>query len=101
MLIQYGRQNIEHVKKRNGNWTVEGEESEDEGGGTTSHTDNSCEKKQQNGAIGNFVIAKSTDLILVPEPEMHHEEETETKVGSLLTATKEVNNYFLCFLNIR
>ncbi|XP_058804838.1 glycerol-3-phosphate acyltransferase 3 isoform X2 [Phymastichus coffea] len=94
-LFEYGRQNIEHVKKSNGNWTVEGEESEDEGGGRLDRELDkeraSAEQKPQNGAIGNTVIAKSKDLILVPEPEMHHEDEQDKKVDCLLSTAKETD----------
>lgn len=77
---QYGRQNIEHVRKRNGNWTVESEDSEDEGGGSPSvpkkdkPPNKSADKKLQNGSAvaGNTVIARSKDLIMVPEPEMQN-----------------------------
>ncbi|XP_003424471.1 glycerol-3-phosphate acyltransferase 3 isoform X4 [Nasonia vitripennis] len=88
-LFEYGRQNIENVRKKNGKWTIEGEESEDDedttSGASPSSPQNNvkpnfskADKKTQNGAIGNSVIARSKDLILVPEPEMqNHEVEDE------------------------
>jgi glycerol-3-phosphate O-acyltransferase 3/4 len=104
--FQYGRQNIEHVRKRNGNWTVDGHDSDDEDGESTSNNEENTavgfcksEKKNQNGAIGNSVIARSKDLILVPEPEMqNHNDDSEMtneasteKDNSHLHASKEVN----------
>ncbi|XP_015602918.1 glycerol-3-phosphate acyltransferase 3 isoform X2 [Cephus cinctus] len=75
--VEYGRQNIEKVKKRNGTWEKEQDESEDEGGGSPTILENhnhfgSTHKKTKtvNGVSGNnSVIARSKDLILVPEPE--------------------------------
>ncbi|XP_015602919.1 glycerol-3-phosphate acyltransferase 3 isoform X3 [Cephus cinctus] len=76
-IFEYGRQNIEKVKKRNGTWEKEQDESEDEGGGSPTILENhnhfgSTHKKTKtvNGVSGNnSVIARSKDLILVPEPE--------------------------------
>lgn len=75
--MQYGRQNIESVRKRNGTWEEENE-SEDEGGGPHGVTENYKKSndidkmnKIQNGGLGNTVIARSKDLILVPGPDTH------------------------------
>ncbi|KAL7297948.1 hypothetical protein TKK_0008966 [Trichogramma kaykai] len=70
-LFEYGRQNIEHVKKRNGTWEVDGGDSEDEGSESPTNPKSNKEptdkeKKSQNGSLGNSVIARSTDLVLVP-----------------------------------
>ncbi|XP_043268590.1 glycerol-3-phosphate acyltransferase 3 isoform X2 [Venturia canescens] len=76
-LFEYGRQNIESVRKKNGTWEQEENESEDEGGGppsgitdnhNTKHLDNK-KTKTQNGSVGNSVIARSKDLILLPDPD--------------------------------
>lgn len=90
------------MKKSNGKWTVEDEEvSEEEAGGSpridSKDEAGKTEKKMQNGQIGNFVIARSKDLILLPEPEMQNhnnqeeeEKETTEKRDTHLSATKEV-----------
>ncbi|XP_011496772.1 PREDICTED: glycerol-3-phosphate acyltransferase 3 isoform X2 [Ceratosolen solmsi marchali] len=98
-LFEYGRQNIEHVRKRNGNWTVEGYDSDDEDGELPNITEGNAtvgfcknEKKNQNGAIGNSVIARSKDLILVPEPEMQNHNEDSELTNE---AAKEKNNFHL------
>lgn len=101
--MQYGRQNIENVRKRNGKWTIESDESdeeEDTGGALPSSPQNNVkpsickpDKKQQNGAIGNSVIARSKDLILVPEPEMqNHDEEEEEEANPENQPDKEKCN---------
>ncbi|XP_051175459.1 glycerol-3-phosphate acyltransferase 3 isoform X2 [Leptopilina boulardi] len=86
-LFEFGRQNIEIEKKRNGTWHIEEDDSEDEGGGTptSQNNHNSCNSKQKgektkNGVVGSFVIARSKDLILVPEPEVqNHKEQLENE----------------------
>ncbi|KAL6429805.1 hypothetical protein ACFW04_007589 [Cataglyphis niger] len=74
-LFEYGRQNIENVKKRNGNRDAEENLStEEEFESPTIMEKNSTETstKTENGCAGNSVIARSKDFILVPEPEMHN-----------------------------
>lgn len=86
-MLQFGRQNIEIERKRNGTWHIEEDDSEDEGGGTPSSqkNHNSCNSKQkgektQNGVVGNSVIARNKDLILVPEPEVqNHKDQLENE----------------------
>lgn len=80
--MQFGRQNIEIEKKRNGTWHIEEDDSEDEGGGTptSQKNHNSLNSKQKsektkNGVVGNSVIARNKDLILVPEPEIQSQKE--------------------------
>lgn len=93
------------MKKRNGTWHFEESESEDEGGGTSSSPQkhNSCESKQkgektQNGVVGNSVIARSKDLILVPEPEVQNQkeqlehEERQKAAGNLLSPGEKAVN---------
>ncbi|XP_012283355.1 glycerol-3-phosphate acyltransferase 3 [Orussus abietinus] len=78
-LFELGRQNIEKVRKQNGTWDQRQGESEDEGGGSPTIMEN-CnpngvvqkKKKLQNGVLGNSVIARSKDLILLPEPDGHN-----------------------------
>ncbi|XP_012230080.1 glycerol-3-phosphate acyltransferase 3 isoform X2 [Linepithema humile] len=70
-LFEYGRQNIESVKKKNGTRDLDTEEGCEsptiiERGSTITSS------KAQNGCIGNSVIARSKDLILVPEPDTHN-----------------------------
>lgn len=73
LWLQYGRQNIESVKKRNGN-RDEDDNTEEECESPTITDKNSTvtSTKTENGCVGNTVIARSKDLILVPEPEMHN-----------------------------
>ncbi|XP_050458351.1 glycerol-3-phosphate acyltransferase 3 isoform X1 [Cataglyphis hispanica] len=74
-LFEYGRQNIENVKKRNGNRDAdENLSTEEEFESPTIMEKNSTETstKAENGCAGNSVIARSKDFILVPEPEMHN-----------------------------
>ncbi|XP_017764963.1 PREDICTED: glycerol-3-phosphate acyltransferase 3-like isoform X2 [Eufriesea mexicana] len=86
-LFEYGRQNIESVKKRNGTWNENNEDVDEEYESRHVEKQNvqnwKTENKMQNGMLSNNVIARSTDLILVPEPEMqnhkNHLEETKTK----------------------
>ncbi|XP_011153592.2 glycerol-3-phosphate acyltransferase 3 isoform X3 [Harpegnathos saltator] len=71
-LFEYGRQNIENVKKRNGTWDSDEDFNvEEECESPTIPLKNSTvtASKMQNGSLGNTVIARSKDLILVPEPE--------------------------------
>ncbi|XP_043461180.1 glycerol-3-phosphate acyltransferase 3 [Leptopilina heterotoma] len=81
-LFEFGRQNIEIERKRNGTWHIEEDDSEDEGGGTptSQNNHNSCDSKQKsektkNGVVGSSVIARNKDLILVPEPEIQSQKE--------------------------
>ncbi|XP_020283336.1 glycerol-3-phosphate acyltransferase 4 isoform X2 [Pseudomyrmex gracilis] len=72
-LFEYGRQNIESVKKRNG--TRDDDDNTEEECESSTITDKNStvtSAKTQNGCVGNTVIARSKDLILVPEPEMHN-----------------------------
>lgn len=54
----------------------------------------------QNGMLSSNVIARSTDLILVPEPEMqnHKNHLEETKTESSQTSTTTVNNFSFILL---
>ncbi|KAL0107668.1 hypothetical protein PUN28_014760 [Cardiocondyla obscurior] len=71
-LFEYGRQNIENVKKKNGRDPDE-DLSADEDSRTITGKDSSVtSSKIQNGNVSNSVIARSKDLILVPEPEMQN-----------------------------
>jgi glycerol-3-phosphate O-acyltransferase 3/4 len=99
-MLQYGRQNIESVKKRNGSRDPD----EDSSGEKECESPAIMEKdvtvispKTQNGCVGNSVIARSKDLILVPEPEAqnhkNHIDESKPK-NNHKTSTiddKEVN----------
>lgn len=72
-MLQYGRQNIESVKKRNG--TRDDDDNTEEECESSTITDKNStvtSAKTQNGCVGTTVIARSKDLILVPEPEMHN-----------------------------
>ncbi|XP_032676191.1 glycerol-3-phosphate acyltransferase 3 isoform X3 [Odontomachus brunneus] len=71
-LFEYGRQNIENVRKKNGTWDLNKDFNvEEECESPTILLKNSMvtSSKMQNGSVGNTVIARSKDLILVPEPE--------------------------------
>ncbi|XP_011880903.1 PREDICTED: glycerol-3-phosphate acyltransferase 3-like isoform X2 [Vollenhovia emeryi] len=74
-LFEYGRQNIESVRKKNGTRDPDealnaGEECESP---TITEKDSAVTSpKLQNGNVSNSVIARSKDFILVPEPEMHN-----------------------------
>ncbi|XP_011629748.1 glycerol-3-phosphate acyltransferase 3 isoform X2 [Pogonomyrmex barbatus] len=74
-LFEYGRQNIENVKKKNGirnpNEDLNVEE-ECESSTNTERDSTVKSSKTQNGCVSNSVIARSKDLILVPEPEVHN-----------------------------
>ncbi|KMQ98257.1 glycerol-3-phosphate acyltransferase 3-like isoform 3 protein [Lasius niger] len=75
IVSQYGRQNIENVKKRNGTRDADENLSIEEGcESPTIMGKNSTvtSTKAQNGCAGNTVIARSKNFILVPEPEMHN-----------------------------
>ncbi|XP_078053597.1 glycerol-3-phosphate acyltransferase 4 isoform X2 [Augochlora pura] len=96
-LFEYGRQNIENVKKRNGTWNRDGQEDADEEHETFVEKQNACNSmgtshKGQNGILGNNVIARSKDLILVPEPEMqnhrNHLEESKATESQITDADK-------------
>ncbi|XP_018346458.1 PREDICTED: glycerol-3-phosphate acyltransferase 3 isoform X2 [Trachymyrmex septentrionalis] len=74
-LFEYGRQNIENVKKRNGTLDPNEDlniEEECESPTITEKDSTITSPKMQNGNVSNSVIARSKDLILVPEPEMHN-----------------------------
>ncbi|XP_018376657.1 PREDICTED: glycerol-3-phosphate acyltransferase 3 isoform X2 [Trachymyrmex cornetzi] len=74
-LFEYGRQNIENVKKRNGTLGPNEDlnmEEECESPTITEKDSTIISPKMQNGNVSNSVIARSKDLILVPEPEMHN-----------------------------
>lgn len=73
-MLQYGRQNIENVRKRNGTRDrnkILNMEEECESPTVTGKDSTITSPKMQNGNVSN-VIARSKDLILVPEPEMHN-----------------------------
>lgn len=75
IMLQYGRQNIESVRKRNNTRDADENLSAEEGcESPTIMEKNStiASTKAQNGCAGNSVIARSKDFILVPEPEMHN-----------------------------
>ncbi|XP_011063236.1 PREDICTED: glycerol-3-phosphate acyltransferase 3 isoform X1 [Acromyrmex echinatior] len=74
-LFEYGRQNIENVKKRNGTLDPNEDlnlEEECESSTITEKDSTIISPKMQNGNVSNSVIARSKDLILVPEPELHN-----------------------------
>ncbi|XP_046747313.1 glycerol-3-phosphate acyltransferase 3 isoform X5 [Diprion similis] len=81
-IFEFGRQNIEKVRKNNRNWEPDESEdesgaSEDTGNDTSANFPRNYKKynateKKQNGVLGNSVIARSKDLIMVPEPEMNN-----------------------------
>lgn len=85
-VLQYGRQNIENVRKRNGTRShPDGEVgAEEERGSPAIHESSSTvtsSGKTQNGSVGNTVIARSKDSILVPDAEnqKNHVEKTKLK----------------------
>lgn len=74
-VLQYGRQNIENVRKRNGTRDRNKDfniEEECESPTITEKDSMITSPKMQNGNVSNSVIARSKDFILVPEPEMHN-----------------------------
>ncbi|XP_017889594.1 glycerol-3-phosphate acyltransferase 3 isoform X2 [Ceratina calcarata] len=88
-LFEYGRQNIESVKKTNGTWNQDDEDTDEEEC-ESRHVENQnvqnlqTESNMQNGtALGHNVIARTKDLILVPVPEVqnqkNHLEETKAE----------------------
>ncbi|XP_076678070.1 glycerol-3-phosphate acyltransferase 4 isoform X4 [Andrena cerasifolii] len=90
-LFEYGRQNIENVKKRNGTWHQDDDaEEEHEPLVEKQNMQNStrARHKMQNGVPCNNVIARSKDLILVPEPEMqnhrNHLEESKSQASTVV-----------------
>ncbi|KAF3424120.1 hypothetical protein E2986_07561 [Frieseomelitta varia] len=92
-LFEYGRQNIENVKKKNGTWKQNDEDADEEYESRhveKQNVQNWKTENMQNGVSSN-VIARSTDLILVPEPEMqnhkNHLEETKTENSQTPTAS--------------
>ncbi|XP_012153261.1 glycerol-3-phosphate acyltransferase 4 isoform X3 [Megachile rotundata] len=91
-LFEYGRQNIENVKKRNGTWNQDDDEVDEEFESRHVEKQNvqnlKTENKMQNGVLSNNVIARSKDLILVPEPEMqnHRNHLEEIKAENSLTS---------------
>ncbi|XP_034179269.1 glycerol-3-phosphate acyltransferase 4 isoform X1 [Osmia lignaria lignaria] len=93
-LFEYGRQNIENVKKRNGTWNQDEEEADEELESRHVEKQNvqnlKTENKMQNGVLSNrTVIARSKDLIFVPEPEMQNQRNhlEETKAENSQTST--------------
>lgn len=73
VVLQYGRQNIESVRKRNGTRDPDKDLNTEEESPTITEKDSTVTSpKMQNGNVSNSVIARSKDLILVPEPEMHN-----------------------------
>lgn len=70
-VLQYGRQNIESVRKRNGTWDSDDDYNAEECKSPAIPPKNSTvtSSKMQNGSLGNTVIARSKDLILVPQPD--------------------------------
>lgn len=102
IVSQYGRQNIENVKKRNGTRDADENLSIEEGcESLTIMGKNSTvtSTKAQNGCAGNTVIARSKNFILVPEPEMHNHKNdveesnltNEQQETSTIDEVKEVN----------
>lgn len=95
VVLQYGRQNIESVRKKNG--TRDPDEDLNVEESPTITEKDSTSPKIQNGNVSNSVIARSKDLILVPEPEMHnhknhvHESSLENNHESSMIDDKEVN----------
>ncbi|XP_076295946.1 glycerol-3-phosphate acyltransferase 4 isoform X5 [Lasioglossum baleicum] len=92
-LFEYGRQNIENVKKRNGTWHRDVDDADEEHQPLiekqNAHNSMSPSHKGQNGVLS--VIARSKDLILVPEPEMqnhrnHLEESKAAESETTVTA---------------
>lgn len=90
VVLQYGRQNIESVRKRNG-ILIRGPhlgdlntEEECESPTVTEKDSTITSPKIQNGNVSNSVIAKAKDLILVPEPEMqnHKTHVDESSIGN-------------------
>ncbi|XP_011693565.1 PREDICTED: glycerol-3-phosphate acyltransferase 3 isoform X2 [Wasmannia auropunctata] len=72
-LFEYGRQNIENVRKRNGTRDRNKNLNIEEESPTITEKDSTMTSpKMQNGNVSNSVIARSKDLILVPEPEMQN-----------------------------
>ncbi|CAK9824599.1 Glycerol-3-phosphate acyltransferase 3-like [Anthophora retusa] len=75
-LFEYGRQNIEYVKKRNGTWIQDEEDADEEY--QTRHVEKQneqnwkTENKMQNGVLSSNVIARSKGLIMMPEPEVQN-----------------------------
>ncbi|RLU19996.1 hypothetical protein DMN91_006602 [Ooceraea biroi] len=93
-LFEYGRQNIENVKKRNGSRDPDkdsGVEEECESPAIMEKNLTVTSPKTQNGCVGNSVIARSKDLILVPEPEAqnhkNHIDESKELKNSHETST--------------
>ncbi|XP_015113199.1 glycerol-3-phosphate acyltransferase 3 isoform X2 [Diachasma alloeum] len=86
-LFEYGRQNIEKVRKEKNNYDHGAGESEDEGGGSSPSTEKppttiinkNPKENGKNGSLGNSVIARSKELILVPEPDAHKDNNTTDK----------------------
>ncbi|XP_043600640.1 glycerol-3-phosphate acyltransferase 3 isoform X5 [Bombus pyrosoma] len=96
-LFEYGRQNIENVKRKNGTWKQNDEDTDEEYESRhveKQNVQNWKTESMQNG-VSSSVIARSTDLILVPEPEMqnhkNHLEETKTE-NSQTPATSASKN---------
>lgn len=98
-LLQYGRQNIEKVARKKKTFYVEGVDGEDDlSSSNRSNKDfeifEKSNKTYKNGSVGNTVIARSKDLIMVPEPDMHKDVDisntSQERDSSHLSTTKEV-----------
>ncbi|KAK9295934.1 hypothetical protein QLX08_009902 [Tetragonisca angustula] len=94
-LFEYGRQNIENVKKKNGTWKQSDEDVDEEYESRHVEKQNVQNWKTENlqNGVSSNVIARSTDLILVPEPEMqnhkNHLEETKTENSQTPTSVNK------------
>ena len=102
-LFQYGRQNIENVKKKNGTWKQSNEDVDEEYESRHVEKQNVQNWKTENlqNGVSSNVIARSTDLILVPEPEMqnHKNHLEETKTENSQTPTASVNKNEVIFVH--
>ena len=86
------------MRNSNGIWEQEDHESEDEGGGSPGIIENKKtlnivmkKTKTQNGSVGNSVIARSKDFILLPDPDAQNQKNNvaNSKTGHL---TQDVGN---------
>lgn len=78
---------MENARKRNGTWDWDNDhnvEEECESPAIPPKNSTVTSSKMQNGSLGNTVIARSKDLILVPEPEAqnHKNHIDESKLGN-------------------
>ncbi|KZC13082.1 Glycerol-3-phosphate acyltransferase 3 [Dufourea novaeangliae] len=102
-LFEYGRQNIENVKKRNGTWNRDNDNADEEHQPlvekqNAQNSAGTTEQKHQNGVLGNSVIDRSKELILVPEPEMqnHRNHLEELKADKSETTATGKNENLIC-----